>query len=248
MKQALTAALLLTLAQPALAARLTISSPDRGGSVVTEDGNLQVKQTTKSRNYTGWVVLHTNPWRGYRLRSWSGDCSGRAPICRVRMNRARFVRASWEEDPTGAINAYTANNERIGRVIGGGDFAVSVLTDEGYTAAFERDDGNLSLNGAVRLGWTGLNCDGTAYIRDETPGGVWLDYHSGATVWSDLNATKQSARIFSSFQDGECESNSDGWLWEGLEAKYEDFLGRSNGSATETGLPADLPFEPLILR
>lgn len=201
---------LITFAGQAHAAKLTLSSLDKGGSIITEDGNLQVKRGTKSRKYNGFVVIHSNPWRGWRLRGWAGDCKGRAPICRVKMNRNRKVVATWERIHDDTPSVYDNNGIKIGRIVGHDvDDAVNhitVLTKEGYTVNIDRHSGTLGRYPGFAQ-YDGPNCSGNAWVSGNVPPGhIGITQENDNVVYVPKDAQPQgTVTVYSLYIFGECE-------------------------------------------
>lgn len=243
------ALVLMSFIATADAAPLTVTSVGKGGSVAVEGGDLYVKNGTGRRNYSGKVLLHANPWRGWRLKSWMGACKGRSDICRLDMRRARTVKATWEKLPKvkERLSVYASDGQLLGDLTGtdNGSWEIGVLTSTGYIANIYREDGHLAVSEtSAPIYYDDLNCTGAAYTDIGYPRGtVSRDYESGKRYWVEPDAEKQEVQLYSRLQYDECVANFDGFTWNAYPAKVE---GRDDWS--ETGLPESWPWEPVTIR
>jgi len=230
-------------------APLTIMNNDRGGSLVTEDGNMYVKGGTKTKDYNGYVVIHASPWQGWRVAVWKGACKGRAPnLCRVLMDKRQTVRVIWERIPesdSSTPRAYTSNGHDLGAVIGSQPgLYVSVLTDAGYSIELDMEDGH-PRTGVYYVAYDDMSCTGAAWTQEHGPGIISQSVGEGIVTWVDLSAKKREVIVYSSwdYDDSRCVSNASGFTWQAYPAKMK---GRDN--IRDAGLPATLPWAPIEIR
>ena len=75
-------------------------SGDGKGKVTSDDDQINCGPTCSATFVQDTVVtLNAAPERGSRFKSWSGDCVGIRPVCKVDMTAARNVRAEFETLP-----------------------------------------------------------------------------------------------------------------------------------------------------
>src|SRR5262249_11349740 len=118
---------------------------DAGGGSVTAT-NLSCPGTcSASYDYGTQVALTATPAAGFRLASWSGDCTGSA-ACTVTMNQARAVTATFVQEyvltvtppaggtvtGTGGISCGTGGSVCSATLDTGTAVSLSAVADSGY--------------------------------------------------------------------------------------------------------------------
>jgi len=170
------AILALLVAGSAQAGNLTVKVQGPG-SVTNEHGNMWCKSETCQQDFRPqWLLLVANPHNGAQVQRWDGACQGRSQFCRVRTDNAVSVSVVFEKAPSDAApQAYNADGNRIGRVIGHSTAsqsdweprALAVQSDNGYIAELTMDGGFNKEHSNIM--WDGPNCTGNSYV-DDLPG------------------------------------------------------------------------------